>query len=74
MTAAAAAWVTNRAITGPLHAFDAAVKRIRTGDVRTPIDTSVLNTEFRSLGSVFNEMLGVLNNGFEELNWAREQL
>jgi len=74
LTAAAAAWVTNRAITGPLHAFDAAVKRIRTGDVRTPIDTSVLNTEFRSLGSVFNEMLGVLNNGFEELNWAREQL
>lgn len=74
LTAATAAWVTNRAITEPLHAFEAAVKRIRAGDVRTPIDTAVLKPEFRSLGSAFNDMLGALNKGFEELNWARQQL
>ena len=66
--------VMARAITRPLKAFENAAGRIRTGDRLTSIDTSALSPDFVPLGVAFNEILGALNNGFKELDWAHQQL
>jgi PAS domain S-box-containing protein len=66
--------VIARRMTRPLKAFEDAAGRIRAGERLTSIDTSALGSDFMSLGAAFNEILAALNDGFEELNWANQQL
>lgn len=58
----------------PITTFEEAAKRIREGDLDTPIDEAALAKEFSSLGSSFNHMQSELNSAFMEINRVRDKL
>ncbi len=61
-------------IVAPIKIFVDAARRVRTGDVLTPIELGAMNQDFTQLGTAFNEMQTELHSAFEQLAVAQEQL
>ncbi len=58
----------------PIKTFEEAAKRIRQGDLDTPIDESILEKEFTVLGNLFNHMQSELKSAFGEIKAVRDKL